>query len=68
MAYVKLEIPPGVVRAGTQYDSRGRWYDTQLVRWWHGALQPWGGWTVDEAPSTIGSSIPLRPIARRTPR
>lgn len=44
MTLVPLEIPPGVVRAGTLYSSRGRWYDTSLVRWKDGAMRPWGGW------------------------
>ena len=38
--YVRLKLPPGVSRPGTVYDARGRWYDTQLVRWYGGREQP----------------------------
>ncbi len=41
---LKLEIPPGVVRKGTEYQSAGRFYDTNLVRWREGSLRPVGGW------------------------
>lgn len=44
MAFVPLEIPPGVFRNGTKYEARGRWFDTNLVRWAEGAMQPVGGW------------------------
>lgn len=44
MAFIPLAIPPGVVRPGTLYQAKGRWYDSQLVRWHEGALQPVGGW------------------------
>jgi hypothetical protein len=43
-ALVKLEIPPGVYRAGTVYQSSGRWYDVNFVRWHEGAMKPVGGW------------------------
>lgn len=41
---VPLEIPPGVYRNGTDFQSSGRWRDSNLVRWADGALQPVGGW------------------------
>lgn len=44
MKYVPLRFPPGLVRPGTAYDAKGRWYDANLVRWRDGALQPVGGW------------------------
>lgn len=44
MPYLELEIPPGLYRNGTQFQSRGRWYDGSLVRWHGGATQPVGGW------------------------
>lgn len=43
---IPLKIPPGVVRRGTEYQSAGRWYDVNLVRWVDGILQPIGGWQV----------------------
>lgn len=44
MTLVPIDIPPGIVRRGTQYQTKGRWYDGNLVRWSNGRLQPIGGW------------------------
>lgn len=44
MPYLELELPPGLYRNGTEFQSRGRWYDGDLVRWYQGAMQPVGGW------------------------
>ena len=44
MPLVPLDIPAGVYRNGTEYESKGRWYDTNLVRWNEGRLEPVGGW------------------------
>jgi hypothetical protein len=44
MALIPLDLPPGVFRNGTAYQSKGRWYDANLVRWRNGQLQPVGGW------------------------
>jgi len=46
---VPINIPPGVFRNGTEYQSKGRWFHTQLARWFASAndkvaLQPVGGW------------------------
>jgi len=38
-----FEIPPGILRAGTEYQSRGRWFDANLVRFYAGTIQPMGG-------------------------
>ena len=45
MALLPLDLPPGIVRPGTPYQAKGRWYDGTLVRWHEGALQPVGGWS-----------------------
>ena len=42
--YAEITLPPGVYRSGTDRQSRGRWFDSNLVRWYSGALQPIGGW------------------------
>lgn len=42
--YVPLKVAPGVYRNGTQYQSAGRWYDANLVRWFEGTIRPIGGW------------------------
>jgi hypothetical protein len=44
MPYIKLQIPPGVYRNGTEYQSAGRYYDASLVRWYEGTMRPVGGW------------------------
>lgn len=44
MPYIPLKLPPGIVRPGTKYDARGRWYDGSLVRWHEGAMKAIGGW------------------------
>lgn len=43
---VKLELPPGLSRIGTLYQTQGRWYDSNFVRWYQGGMQPIGGWAV----------------------
>lgn len=54
MPYVPLKFPPGVVRPGTLYDAKGRWYDTDLVRWHADAMQPVGGWETWEPGPVTG--------------
>src|SRR6056297_2312310 len=44
MPLVPLDIPAGVYRNGTEYEAKGRWFDTNLVRWREGKLEPVGGW------------------------
>lgn len=44
MALIPLNIPAGQYRNGTEYQSKGRWRDANLVRWQEGALRPIGGW------------------------
>lgn len=44
MPLIPLDIPPGFFRNGTEYQTRGRWYDGNLVRWYERALQAIGGW------------------------
>ena len=39
-----LNIPPGAYRNGTEYQSKGRWRDVNLVRWHEGAMRPVDGW------------------------
>ena len=39
-----IKLPPGVYKNGTPYSSKGRWSDTNLVRWHDNALRPIGGW------------------------
>lgn len=41
---IPLSLPPGAYRLGTNYQSAGRFYDVNRVRWKGGALMPIGGW------------------------
>jgi hypothetical protein len=51
---VPLKFPPGVVRNGTQYSVKGRWYDSNLIRWVNNYMRPVGGWVevTDQATPT----------------
>lgn len=44
MGLTPLKIPPGIFRNGTNYQSLGRWYDGNLMRWYSNTLRPFGGW------------------------
>lgn len=44
MTLIPLDLPPGVRRGGTDFESVGRWRDASLVRWHEGIMQPVGGW------------------------
>lgn len=39
-----LKLPPGVFRNGTNYESKGRWNNANLIRWHQGVMRPVGGW------------------------
>lgn len=43
MPLVPIQLPPGLERENTPYDSTNRWWDVNLVRWQGGALCPIGG-------------------------
>ena len=55
MALIPLKIPPGVYRNGTEYQSAGRWYDANLVRWYENTLRPIGGWRKKSTTAMTGS-------------
>lgn len=59
-----LKFPPGFYRNGTEYMTKGRWFDGTLVRWFEGALQPIGGWQrmTDASDAAISMSQPTRGI------
>ena len=54
MALIPLKIPPGVYRNGTEYQAAGRWYDSNLVRWFENTLRPIGGWSSRSATQLNG--------------
>jgi hypothetical protein len=39
-----LQIPPGVYKNGTDYQTKGRWNESSLVRWFENTIRPVGGW------------------------
>ncbi|MAK37609.1 MAG: hypothetical protein CMC15_15735 [Flavobacteriaceae bacterium] len=45
MALVPIQIPPGIVKNGTQYQVRNRWFDCNLIRFSEGRIKPIGGWS-----------------------
>ena len=59
-----LKFPPGFFRNGTEYMTKGRWFDGSLVRWFEGALQPIGGWQrlTDASDTVISMDQPTRGI------
>ena len=46
MSLIPLQLPAGVHRNGTEFESSNRWRDASLVRWHDGSMRPVGGWTV----------------------
>ncbi len=44
-----------MVRGGTQYQSQGRWYDGNLVRFYAGTIQPIGGWRLKSTTAMTGA-------------
>lgn len=54
-----LRIPPGVVRPGTKYEAKGRWWDASLVRWHEGSMGPVGGWQPVERVDEVAVSAAI---------
>ena len=60
MNLVPLNIPPGVVRGATEYETPGRYWDCNLIRWRQGVMEPIGGWVAQSA-----ANLPLGSRVRR---
>ena len=54
MALQSLTLPPGIYRNGTPYQSKGRWYGGNLVRFFQGAILPHGGWRPQSTSAMTG--------------
>lgn len=54
MSFLSLQFPPGIYRNGTEYQSRGRFYDCNLVRFYEGTIRPIGGWRLKSTSSMTG--------------
>lgn len=53
---VPLQLPPGIYKNGTNYQTKGRWSDANLIRFHEGTIQPVGGWrpaTFDDPPQPV---------------
>ena len=60
MAFQSLQLPPGIQRNATPYDTPNRWWDVNLVRWQSGTMRPIGGW---QRLSTTAFNTPARLIS-----
>jgi hypothetical protein len=54
MPFIPLSLPPGIWRNGTPYQSKGRWYGGNLVRFFEGAIMPHGGWRKQSLTAVTG--------------
>jgi hypothetical protein len=54
---VTLKIPSGVYKNGTRYQSKGRYYDSHLVRFYEDTKRPVGGWQIlqETTPEVVGA-------------
>jgi hypothetical protein len=59
MPLIPLQIPPGVYRNGTDFQSSNRWRDASLVRWTEGTLRPVGGWNFRQTMNTTAPRAAL---------
>ena len=57
MPLAAITPPPGVVANGTQYSSKGRWVDSNLVRFQSGHLEPVGGWQRLNTTALAGGTV-----------
>jgi hypothetical protein len=61
MPLAPVNIPPGIVKAATPLQVKGRYWDGNLIRWRAGKLLPVGGWqriTASPLSSTIRCLFP----------
>jgi hypothetical protein len=61
---VPLKLPPGLANNGTVYQTKGRWFAANLVRFFQGNIQPVGGW-VQRSLSGSMSGVPRASISFR---
>lgn len=51
-----FEVPPGVFKNGTRYQSQGRFYDADLWRWFEGTQRGVGGWRKKSSSAVTGKA------------
>ena len=54
MAFIKLQLKPGINRNVTNYSNEGGWYDSDNVRFYSGFPQKIGGWTKQTSQTFLG--------------
>ena len=56
MAFIKVQLKPGVNRDQTNYTGEGGWWDANKMRFFSGYPQKLGGWLKLVAGTTLGTS------------
>jgi hypothetical protein len=56
MAFIKVQLKPGINRDQTNYTGEGGWFDSEKIRFFSGYPQKLGGWLKLIAGTTIGTS------------
>jgi hypothetical protein len=56
MKFMSVQLPPGLERNGTPYDSTRTYWDMSLFRWVSGSARPVGGW-VRRTTAPLGDPI-----------
>lgn len=56
MSLIEANLPDGIYRGGTEYASKGRWYDCNLLRFRDGVKSPVGGWSKRSNDVVTGSA------------
>jgi len=51
---INLDLAPGIVRNGTNYQQANAWNDSNLVRWYEDSMQPIGGWRTKTTSAMTG--------------
>lgn len=54
MPLLDYQLPPGLYKNGTAYQSQGRYYDADLWRWFEGTQRPVGGWRKKSSSAVSG--------------
>lgn len=55
MPLLPIQLPPGLERNNTAYDTPDRWWDMNLVRWQAGSMRAIGGWVRNTATALTGA-------------
>jgi hypothetical protein len=53
---IPIQLPPGLYRNGTAYQSKGRYYAANLVRFYEGSIRPFGGWRTHSTSTLTGAA------------